>query len=128
MKLYSYVGQNLHECNGVWNTAAESHNFVTKWFELLSFHNPHNGVQLTNGLLIDDLGHALFVSNTCENEIWRQLRNWSRYDEIKVLIGFTTKDLPICNIFNREVLKKVALLLSMKCDVLSTVARRLLTK
>ncbi len=62
-------------------------------------------------------------------EVWRQVRQWSHYDEIEGLYGFSMiNDLPISHWRKRDVLKKVALLLNLKCDVMSMVARKLLTK
>ncbi len=70
-------------------------------------------------------------------EVWQQIRQWSHYDEIVHVSEFIIfnedrksplADPPISLDVNREVLKKVALLLSLRCDVLSTLARRLLTK
>ncbi len=73
--------------------------------------------------------YTLNVTNFTLGEVFRQVRQWSQYDEFSDIEGFTEiKDLPIRYHKNRYKLKKVALLLSLKCDVLSMVARRLITK
>ncbi len=61
-------------------------------------------------------------------EVWRQVRQWSHYDEIYSFNSEKLKDRPISHWVKRSKLRKVALLLNMRCDVMSMVARKLLTK
>ncbi len=134
-----YDGQSI--CiHGGDTIAVTSDKMVIKWLEHVYKSNRLPIIRTGSifSLLYYTGGHTLNVSRLTTSEVWQQIRQWSHYDEIMYVGEFILfyddrkplklADPPISLDVNREVLKKVALLLSMKCDVLSTLARRLLTK
>ncbi len=132
---YSYNGAFICGDHGV-TIAATRDEMVIKWLDYVSSFEILTTFPLSiwwyyhyHTLYYKDC-YTLELTGFDSDEVFRQVRQWSHYDEIFSFNGYSRKmmDRPIRYHKNRSKLRKVALLLNMKCDVMSTVARRLLTK
>ncbi len=128
---FYYDGQSI--CGGV-TIAVTPEDVVIKWLDYIySLVILPRWLTLwyddDNDMLHYSVSYTLRLTGFSLDELRRQVRQWSHYDEIFIyndhLVNY---DPPISHWEDRSRLKKVALLLSLRCDVLSTVARRLLTK
>ncbi len=134
MRFY-YDGQRICSDDHIVTIAATREEAVVKWLDYVYSLQRLPGQRLRIWwvyyfyTLTYNYDYTLNVTNFNSDEVFRQVRQWSQYDEFSDIEGFTEiKDLPIRYVKNRNKLRKVALLLSLKCDVLSMVARRLITK
>ncbi len=132
---YSYNGAFICDDHGV-TIAATREEMVIKWLDYVSSHELLTTCPLNVCFYYER--HALYYNDWYtlkftgfdSVEVWRQVRQWSHYDEIIYINCDSRKmmDRPISHWMKRSKLRKVALLLSLKCDVMSMVARRLITK
>ncbi len=138
MIIYNYVEQRICSYGGDIIVVTREE-VVIKWLDYVYAHDRYIVPALQigiNGWLVYSNLHMLYTG-LGQSEVLRQLRKWSHYDEIILAQNYTPRDVrtpfkladpPISLHVNRKVLKKVALLLNLKCDVMSMVARKLLTK
>ncbi len=135
MNFYHYRQTIWSGDHGV-TIAATREEIVIKWLDYVCSHELLTDSPLNVCLYIDC--HVLYYNDWYtlrftgfdSVEVWRQVRQWSNYDEVFSFNDDTRRTMrrPTSHWLKRSKLRKVALLLNMKCDVMSTVARRLLTK